>query len=150
WYDLMVRHGVPEGTEIQIYADERPASMTAMLVQAVPGEAGRNLTSLTNAHSLEHGLLYWADAEGAAGLSQILTEIFTERPDWDCLKLFELDPRDPSYVTLTDALRHAGLLVAQSFNSGTWYEDTATWRRARRSCSTPGAASAAASTAAGV
>ena len=72
-----------------------------------------------------------------------------ERPQWDCLNLFELDPRDPSYIALADALRRAGLFVTSTFNSGTWYEDTAglsfaeyaaarpsqllnTWRRKRR------------------
>ena len=59
---------------------------------------------------------------GSAG---ILDEIFAERPQWDCLTLSELDPRDPSYAALSDALRRAGLLVACVFNSGTWYEDTA-------------------------
>src|SRR5262245_8190837 len=145
WYDLMARHGVPEGTEIRIYADERPTSMTAMAVRTLPGEAGRNLASLTNAHSLEHGLLCGVEAE----VGGILSEIFSERPPWDCLSLFELDPRDLSYAVLADALRRAGLLVACSFSSGTWYEETAgltfadytaarpsqllnTWRRKRR------------------
>ena len=149
WYDLMVRHGVPQGTEIRMYADERPTSRTAMLVQTMPGEAGRNLASLTNAHSLEHGLLCGADAGVARASSRILTEILAERPQWDCLNLFELDPRDPSYIALADALRRAGLFVASSFSSGTWYEETAglsfadyvaarpsqllnTWRRKRR------------------
>ncbi len=149
WYDLMARHGVSAGTEIRAYTDERPTAPAAMLVRTVPGEIGRSLTSLANAHSLEHGLLYGAGAEIASGLAAILSEIFSERPQWDCLSLSELDPRDPSYAELADALRRAGLLVAYSLNSGTWYEETAgmsfadyvaarpsqllnTWRRKRR------------------
>jgi hypothetical protein len=140
---------VPEGTEIRLYADGRPISTAAMLVRTVPGETGRRLASLTNAHSLEHGLLCAAEEEVASGLSGILLEIFSERPQWDCLRLSELDPRDPGYAALADALRRAGLLVACSFSSGTWYEETTdlsfadyvaarpsqllnTWRRKRR------------------
>src|SRR5882724_9581501 len=87
WYDLMARHGVPDGTEIRVYTDERPASATAMLVQTVPGETGRSLASLTNAHSLEHGVLCAADSDVALGLAAVLSQMFSERPQWDCLRL---------------------------------------------------------------
>jgi len=79
----------------------------------------------------------------------ILKEILAERPQWDCLTLAELDPRDPSYASLLGAMRRAGMLVECHFSSGTWYEETAglgfaeylaarpselrnTWRRKRR------------------
>ena len=52
-------------------------------------------------------------------------EILAERPQWDCLSLSELDPREPSYAALIGALRRAGLLVEPRFSSGTWYEETA-------------------------
>jgi hypothetical protein len=78
-----------------------------------------------------------------------LSEIFAERPQWDCLSLAELDPRDASYAILAGGLRRAGLFVESRFDSGTWYEDTTglsfadylaarpselrnTWRRKRR------------------
>jgi Acetyltransferase (GNAT) domain len=148
WYDLMARYGVPRGTEIRVYTDERPDSATAILVRT-HADTGRGLASLTNAHSLEHGILRAAEADLEAGLQAVLSEIFAERPQWDCLQLSELDPRDSSYVALMGALRRAGLLVECSFNSGTWYEETAalsfadylaarpselrnTWRRKRR------------------
>jgi Acetyltransferase (GNAT) domain len=150
WYELMARHGVAVGAEIRAYTDERLASTTAILVQTVPGEPGRSLASLSNAHSLEHGILCAAGADLASGLSAILSEIVSERPQWDCLGLSELDPRDPSYAAVAAALRRAGLLVEYSFSSGTWYEETAglsfadyvaarpsqlrnTWHRKRRS-----------------
>jgi hypothetical protein len=125
WYDLMARYGVAEGNEIRVYTDERPTSATAVLLQAAKGEAERCLVSLTNAHSLEHGILSTAaPADVEAGLAAILLEILTERPQWDCLSLAELDPRDPSYSSLAGALRRAGLLVECTFSSGTWYEQT--------------------------
>jgi hypothetical protein len=150
WYDLMARYGVPTGTEIRAYTDERPGSATAVLVQTVPGETGRSLASLTNAHSLEHGVLCAGALDVASGLTAVLSEMLSERPQWDCLRLSELDPRDPSYAALAGVLRRAGLLVEYSFSSGTWYEETAglsftdyvaarpsqlrnTWRRKRRS-----------------
>jgi hypothetical protein len=150
WYDLMARHGVPEGTEIRAYTDERSVAGTAVFVQRAQGAPGRDLASLTNAHSLEHGVVCAASSDVASGLVASLSEMFSERPRWDCLRLFELDPRDPSYAALASALRRAGLLVEFSFNSATWYEDTAglsfadyvaarpsqlrnTWKRKRRS-----------------
>jgi hypothetical protein len=145
----MTRYGVPQGTEIRVYTDERLTSATAVLVQTAAGDAGRGLASLTNAHSLEHGILCAQEVDPGAGLAAILSEIIGERPQWDCLSLGELDPRDRSYAALVGALRSAGLLVECSFNSGTWYEETAglsfadylagrpselrnTWRRKRR------------------
>ena len=149
WYDLMSRHGVLEGTEIRIYTDERPASATAILLQNATGKARRSLVSLTNAHSPEHATLTGPGADLDAAIDAVLSEIFAERPQWDCLRLAELDPRDASYAILVGGLRRAGLFVESTFDSGTWYEDTAglsfadylaarpselrnTWRRKRR------------------
>ncbi len=125
WYDLMARHGVPRATEIRVYTDERPASATALLAQTTIGHNGRNLASLTNAHSLEHKILHAPGADLETGLAAILSEILAERPQWDCLSLSELDPREPSYAALVGAFRRAGLLVVSCFSSGTWYEETA-------------------------
>lgn len=149
WYDLMARHGVPEGTEIRVYADERPASATAILVQTVVEDPARSLASLTNAHSLEHDVLCPTRSDARAGLAAVVSEIFSEGLQWDRLTFSELDPRDPTYRQLASALRRAGLLVEYSFSSGTWYEETSglgfadylaarpsqlrnTWRRKRR------------------
>jgi hypothetical protein len=120
----MARYGVPGATQIRVYTDERPGSAAALLAQTTTGDDGRNLASLTNAHSIEHGILHAPGADLETGLAAILTEILAERPQWDCLSLSELDPREPSYPALVDALRRAGLLVASVFSSGTWYEET--------------------------
>jgi hypothetical protein len=125
WYDLMARYGVPPATEIRVYTDERPGSAAALLAQTTTGDDGRNLASLTNAHSLEHSILRAPGADLETGLAAILSEILAERPRWDCLSISELDPREPSYPALVGALRHAGLLVERRFSSGTWYEETA-------------------------
>ena len=125
WYDLIARHGVPQASEIRVYTDERPGSAAALLAQTTRGHAGRNLASLTNAHSLEHGILHAPGAELQTSLAAILSEMFAERPQWDCISLSELDPREPSYAALLGALRRAGLLVESCFSSGTWYEETA-------------------------
>jgi Acetyltransferase (GNAT) domain len=125
WYDLMGRCGVPRATEIRVYTDERLGSAAALLAQTTIADDGRNLASLTNAHSLEHGILHARGADLETALSAILSQIFAERPQWDCLSLSELDPREPSYAALVGALRRAGLLVESCFSSGTWYEETA-------------------------
>jgi hypothetical protein len=149
WYDLLARYGTPPGTEIRVYTDERQASAVALLAQTARGEDGRNLASLTNAHSLEHGILYAPGADLKAALAAIIPEILSERPRWDCVALAELDPHEQSYRALVTALRRAGMLVECCFSSGTWYEDTAglsfsdylgarpselrnTWQRKRR------------------
>jgi hypothetical protein len=149
WYGLMARHGVLSSNEIRVYTDAQPASVMMPLVRAAAQDGGRILASLTNAHSLEHGILHTPQADLKAGLAAILAEILAERPQWDCLALDELDPCDPSYRGLLAAMRRAGLLVECRFSSGTWYEQTAglgfaeyiaarpselrnTWRRKRR------------------
>jgi Acetyltransferase (GNAT) domain len=125
WYDLMARYGVPGGAEIRVYSDERPASAAALAFQTATDESGRGLLSLTNAHSLEHGIFARPGADLGAALAAILSEIVAERPQWDWLCLAELDPRDSGYAALVKALRGAGLFVECRFNSGNWYEETA-------------------------
>jgi GNAT acetyltransferase-like protein len=145
----VARYGVLPGTETRVYTDERAGSATAVVLQS-PGDTGRRrLESLTNAHSLEHGIVRGSGGDLGIALAAILSEIFGARPQWDCLVFSELDPREPSYAALAGALRRAGLLVECSFSSGTWYEETVelsfadylaarpselrnTWRRKRR------------------
>jgi hypothetical protein len=150
WYDLMARFGVPDGADIRVFIDERPGSLVAVPLQAVTENGRRCLISLANFYSVEHGLITAPDADLKRGLAAILSEIRADRPRWDCLRLAELDPRDPSYAELCRALRGAGFLVECTFASGTWYEETSglsfasyldarapelrnTWRRKRRS-----------------
>src|SRR6516164_6496038 len=85
-------------------------------------EAGRCLTSLANAYSVEHAIISGPETDLDAGFAAILSEILSERPRWDDLGLTELDPLDPSYRTAVRSLRRAGLLVECAFASGTWYE----------------------------
>jgi hypothetical protein len=149
WYDLMARRGVPAGSEIRVYTDERPGSAVALLLRCAAPEAARRLTSLANAYSVEHGIICHPRTDLGAGFAAILSEILSERPRWEYLGLAELDPIDPSYDTAARSLRHAGLLVECAFHSGTWYEETTglsfadyvaarpselrnTWRRKRR------------------
>jgi hypothetical protein len=124
WYDLMARCGVPPRTETRAYTDQRAASPIAVLLQALEDRNGRRLASLTNAHSLEYGILYRSAAGLETALGEIVSEIVCERPRWDSVRLSELDPEGYSYAVLAGALRCAGLLVEYSFSSGTWYEKT--------------------------
>src|SRR5690349_12429019 len=149
WYDLVARHGVPPGARTRVYTDERARSATAVVLQTPASGHARRLESLTNAHSLEHGLIYRSASDLQNALAAIVSEILKERPRWDWLTLSELDPSDPSYAALAGALRREGFLVECSSSSGTWYEETTdlsftdylaarpselrnTWRRKRR------------------
>jgi len=120
WYDLMARHGVPAGSEIRVYTDERPGSAMALLLRT----KGRSLTSVANAYSVEHGIVCRPGTDLAAGCAAILAEILAERPRWACVGLAELDPLEPSYCVALRSLRRAGLLVECRVDSGTWYEET--------------------------
>src|SRR5262245_35977804 len=108
WFDLIMRGGVPAGTEIRLYTDEQPSPAIALLFQTAVYGPGRRLISLANAYSVEHDILHRAGADLDAGLDAILAEILTERPRWDSLSLAELDPRQPSYRSAVQALRRAG------------------------------------------
>ena len=149
WYDLMARFGVPDGTEIRLFTDERPGSTVAIPLQVVMENNRRCLTSLANFYSVEHGIIAAPGADIEEGLTAILSEIQASRPRVDCLRLVELDPVDASYRALRRALWNAGFLVECAFASGTWFEDTTglsfadyyaarpselrnTWRRKRR------------------
>ncbi len=123
WYDLMARHGVAAGTEIRVYADERPHSATALVLRAA-ADGERRLASLTDIYSAEHAAVAAPGADFAAGLGAILDEIGAERPRWDSLLLAALDPGDPRYAAAIAVFRRAGFLVECVFQFGTWYEET--------------------------
>jgi len=125
WYDLMARHGVPPATETRIYSDERTGSAAALVLQVVDSGSGRRLASLTNAYSVEHGVLCAPATDAATGLDKILGTILDESPRWDAITLEELDPRAASYRAAAAALRRAGFFVECVFHSGTWYQETA-------------------------
>jgi len=123
WYGLMARYGVPEGTEIRAVTDERPNSRVAVLLHSVE-KRDRNLTSLANFYSVEHGIIAAPDADLVRGLAAILGDLAGDRPRVVCLRLPELDPADRSYRALRYALREADFLVECAFASGTWYAET--------------------------
>src|SRR5438874_12097838 len=155
WYDLLVRFGLPEGTEVRIYTDERPGSMLALplLVSNLRGQ--KRLVSLANFYSVEHDLISASGSDLDRGLASVVAEINAERPRWSCLTFAELDPIKPSYQSLARGLRDAGLMVECTVGAATWYEKTFglsfadylaarpsqlrnTWRRKRASLAASG------------
>jgi Acetyltransferase (GNAT) domain len=125
WYDLMARHGVPPATETRLYSDERPGSSAAFVLQVAENDGRRRLASLTNAYSVEHGILATPGADLAKGIDAMVGTILDESPRWDAIALEELDPRAPSFRAAIAALRGAGFFVECVCQSGTWYEETA-------------------------
>jgi len=125
WYDLMSRYGTAADADVYLYTDERPSSAVAVLLKTARSRPQRQLASLANFYSVEHGIVAAPKANLDAGLTEILSEILAERPRWDCVALAEFDPRDPGYSAFVRALRRAGLFVECVFHSGTWYENTA-------------------------
>ena len=111
WYDLMARFGVGAGTEIRVYADERPNSSAAVLLQECCRTQPLSLLSLANFYSVEHGPISPANTAPDRGLDAIFGEILADRPRWDCIRLLELDLSEESHGALVRALRRAGLFV---------------------------------------
>ncbi len=99
WYDLMARYGVPPATETRLYSDERAGSGSALVLQVVEGNGRRRLASLTNAYSVEHGILAAPGADAPSGNRRDFREMLEECPRWDAVALEELDPLAPSYPT---------------------------------------------------
>src|SRR5690242_7038720 len=79
WYDLVARYGVPPGTETRVYTNEPTGSATAVLLQSPAGGDGggdgRRLLSLTNVHSLEHGIYHGSRGKLETALAAIMSEI---------------------------------------------------------------------------
>jgi len=125
WYDLMARYGVASGTETRLYTAESRGASIAFLLQAPDMNPERRLISLVNPYGVEHGIVCDPEADLDRGFAEIINEILTEQPRWDCLSLTEYDPHEPAYSALVRALRRAGLFIECVFNTGTWYEDTA-------------------------
>ncbi len=111
WYDLMARHGMPAASETRVYSNEKPGMAVALALRVEEGRSFRRLASLTNAYSVEHGVLCGPAADAASGLGAIVGEILDEVRRWDAIALEELDPRAPSYRDAAAALRRAGFLV---------------------------------------
>jgi hypothetical protein len=155
WYDLMARFGVPEGTDVCVFTDERPGSMVALPLQISGDGRPRCLASLSNFYSIEHGAVAAENADLSAGLTAILSEIGDGRPRWDCLRLGDFSAEDPGFGALLRALRRSGMLVERVPATATWYEETSdlsfaeffadrpsqlqnTWRRKRHSLNRSG------------
>lgn len=155
WYDVVARHGVSEGTEIRIYADDSRKPSIALVLRAGANERDRRLASLANLYTIEHSALAAPGADRERGFDSILSEILTERPRRDGLALAALDPLDPLYAALVRACRCAGLFVEGGCQFGTWYDETVgldfarylaqrpatlrnTWRRKSRRVATMG------------
>src|SRR5438477_9005985 len=149
WYDLLTRFGMPQGSEMRAYTDERAGSMIAVPLKISKNGRPNRLSSLANFYSVEHELITAPDADCERGLTAILSEIKAERPRWSCIRFSELDPGATSYDALVRQLRGARLAVECTPGAATWYETTSeldferylaarpsqlrnTWRRKRR------------------
>lgn len=118
WYGLMATHGREPESHARIYQGEKDERVA--LVMRV---AGRTLSGLSNAFTMEYGpLVGWG--AGKAAISRLIAEIGIQRPNWDTIQMTALDPVDESWAALLDGLRSARLVVKPFFDSGTWFEDT--------------------------
>ncbi len=124
WYHVLARFGTDVGDRVRLYLDDASAP-TAALACRVSATAPRELLSLSNYYSCEHGpILDGAGTALAPALARIAAEIASERPAWDAIRLGGLDPEDPGFALVAGAFGTAGWSVHKYFDSGTWYEDT--------------------------
>jgi Acetyltransferase (GNAT) domain len=123
WYDVYARTALPAGAAPVLYTDDanRP---TIALVGQTSAEAPRELFSLANFYSVEHGLAGAPGADLASATARLVDGIVAEQPLWQRLTLGPFDVADAGFAALVAACRRRALLVECFLDSGTWYEDT--------------------------
>jgi CelD/BcsL family acetyltransferase involved in cellulose biosynthesis len=134
WYRNFAVNALTPGESVRIYAvmqngeSDEAAAVLPMRCSGNPIGAlpGRGLRALTNYYSSLYAPLC-ADPEAAqAPLQAIADHIASERPRWDVVEIQPLDPADPVFSALEEALRKGGFLVDRYFCFGNWYLEVGT------------------------
>nr|WP_217344892.1 GNAT family N-acetyltransferase [Noviherbaspirillum sp. L7-7A]MBV0879087.1 GNAT family N-acetyltransferase [Noviherbaspirillum sp. L7-7A] len=85
----------------------------------------RRLEGLSNWYSSLYGIVGEVQANRHQAISALVAAIAAERPRWDVLDLHPLDPADPSFAALLQALNAAGMATQRYFCFHNWYLDVA-------------------------
>lgn len=116
WFELLVRHGLPDGCEPRFYQSSTEDDVRCVLpVFVCPGAVSGLTTFYT---SLYRPLM--AEGAVAADLAGLVRRLMRDTRSGS-LRLDPMDPSHPSFVMTVDAMRLAGLRPFSFFAFGNWY-----------------------------
>lgn len=129
WFSHLAASGLGGNALLRLYGvrqqdSDNLALMLPMREVAAP-HGVRRLEGLSNWYSSLYGIVGEAEAGPHRALTALVKAIADERPRWDILDLHPLDPADPSFGALRQALHAAGMATQRYFCFHNWYLDVA-------------------------
>lgn len=129
WFGNLADRGLEAPARLRIYGvrDQAGAALSLLLpLRHVTGRFGlRRLEGLANWYSSLFGVVAAPADLQPQRLRQLAHSLAAERPRWDVLDLHPLDPADPLFQPLLDALAAAGMATQRYFCFVNWYLDVA-------------------------
>lgn len=129
WFGNLAARGLRSGDRLRIYGvrDRADAGLALLLpLRHTVGRFGlRRLEGLANWYSSLYGVVALRGNAHPERLRQLAQVLAAERPRWDVLDLHPLDPADPLFQPLLDALNAAGMATQRYFCFVNWYLDVA-------------------------
>jgi CelD/BcsL family acetyltransferase involved in cellulose biosynthesis len=129
WFSHLAASGLEGNAVLRLYGvhekdNGNPALMLPM--REVAGRYGvRRLEGLSNWYSSLYGIVGDVQADRHQAINALMAAIAAERPRWDVLDLHPLDPADPCFAALLQALHAAGMATQRYFCFHNWYLDVA-------------------------
>lgn len=125
WFGNLATHGLGAGNRLCIYGvrDHADARLSMLLpLRRDSSRFGlRRLDALANWYSSLYGVLALPGDMREERLQRLAQALADERPRWDVLDLHPLDPADPLFQPLLDALGAAGMATQRYFCFTNWY-----------------------------
>ena len=127
WFSNLAARGLEPEHRLRIYGvRDRPGAALSLLLplRHRAGRFGlRRLEGLANWYSSLYSVLALPGDMQQERLQRLATALAAERPRWDVLDLHPLDPADPLFQPLLDALGAAGMVTQRYFCFVNWYLD---------------------------
>jgi CelD/BcsL family acetyltransferase involved in cellulose biosynthesis len=129
WFMHLAASGLDSDVRLRLYGVRAQSDGKLACVLPLREAAGRHgmrqLEGLSNWYSSLYGLIGSDETGQNQALAALAAAIAAERPRWDVLDLHPLDPDDPSFDALLQALRSAGMATQRYFCFQNWYLDVA-------------------------
>ena len=125
WFGNLAARGLGSDDRLRIYGvrDRADAALSLLLpLRHTVGRFGlRRLEGLANWYTSLYGVVGSPGATQPDRLRHLAQSLAAERPRWDVLDLHPLDPADPLFQPLLDALSAAGMATQRYFCFVNWY-----------------------------
>lgn len=129
WFANLAARGLGGGERLRIYGVRERAGAALSLLLPLRHSVGRyglrRLEGLANWYSALYGPVALPGDKEQQDLRQLARALAAERPRWDVLDLHPLDPADPLFQPLEQALGAAGMATQRYFCFVNWYLDVA-------------------------